>query len=176
MSTKHNLISVPKNYNKGIVRVFLFEIKRVEEKSWVKICQYSFGGHTKDWEAGASGEGDPQTNAFTSEGIKPWALKVRVGLNCAGLLKIQQKHLFLPPDASDWSRCMLLLFIDVVCKLHVVLLLRCKYWNQTGVFPCHYHSIEQNTTGHPKYRKTKEINRYSGSGEGAVRNIQYNHK
>lgn len=69
----------------------------------MKICQYAFGGHSKDGEAGASGEGDPQTNAFTGEGIKPWALKVRVGLNCAGLLKIQQKHLFfffffLPPE------------------------------------------------------------------------------
>lgn len=60
----------------------------------MKICQYAFGGHGKDGEAGASGEGDPQTNAFTGEGIKPWALKVRVGLNCAALLKIQQKHLF----------------------------------------------------------------------------------
>lgn len=68
----------------------------------MKICQYAFGGHSKDGEAGASGEGDPQTNAFTGERIKPWALKVRVGLNCAGLLKIQQKHLFffffLPPE------------------------------------------------------------------------------
>lgn len=75
----------------------------------MKICQYAFGGHSKDGEAGASGEGDPQTNAFTGEGIKPWALKVRVGLNCAALLKIQQ-HLFFPlnvPDASDWTRYML---------------------------------------------------------------------
>lgn len=72
----------------------------------MKICQYAFGGHSKDGEAGASGEGDPQTNAFTGEGIKPWALKVRVGLNCAGLLKIQQKHLFFfmkVPDAEDWT-------------------------------------------------------------------------
>lgn len=77
----------------------------------MKICQYAFGGHSKDGEAGASGEGDPQTNAFTGEGIKPWALKVRVGLNCRALLKIQPKHFFffLPhptlnvPDASDWT-------------------------------------------------------------------------
>ena len=73
----------------------------------MKICQYAFGGHSKDGQAGASGEGDPQTNAFTGEGIKPWALKVRVGLNCAGLLKIQQKHFFFHPlnvpDASDWT-------------------------------------------------------------------------
>lgn len=68
----------------------------------MKICQYAFGGHGKDGEAGASGEGDPQTNAFTGEGIKPWALKVRVGLNCAALLKIQQKHLFFP----ECSRCL----------------------------------------------------------------------
>ncbi len=67
-----------------------------KKESWVKICQDAFGGHSKDREAGASGEGDPQTNAFASEGIKPWALKVRVGLNCATLLKIQQKHLFFP--------------------------------------------------------------------------------
>lgn len=67
----------------------------------MKICQYAFGGHGKDGEAGASGEGDPQTNAFTGEGIKPWALKVRVGLNCAALLEIQQKHLF-----SECSRCL----------------------------------------------------------------------
>lgn len=59
-------------------------------------------------EPGAGGEGDPQTNAFTSEGIKPWALKVRVGLNRAALLKIQQQqHLSFPPDASDRSRCVL---------------------------------------------------------------------
>lgn len=64
----------------------------------MKICQYAFGGHGKD---GASGKGDPQTNAFTGEGIKPRALKVRVGLNCAALLKIQQKHLFF----SECSRC-----------------------------------------------------------------------
>lgn len=69
----------------------------------MKICQYLFGGHSKDREAGASGEGDPQTNAFTSEGIKPWALKVRVGLNSAALLKIPQKYLFFPPNAPDAS-------------------------------------------------------------------------
>lgn len=60
------------------------------------ICQCTFEGHCKDDEAGASSGGDPQTNAFTSEGIKPWALRVRVGLNCAGLLKIQPKHPLLP--------------------------------------------------------------------------------
>lgn len=65
-----------------------------KEEGWVKICQAAFGGHGKDREAGASGEGDPQTNAFTVEGIRPRALKVRVGLNCASLLKIQQKLFF----------------------------------------------------------------------------------
>lgn len=73
----------------------------------MKICQYAFGGHGKDGEAGASGEGDPQTNAFTGEGIKPWALKVRVGLNCAALLKIQHLFFLNVPDASDWIWCML---------------------------------------------------------------------
>lgn len=76
----------------------------------MKICQYASEGHGKDGEAVASSEGDPQTNAFTSEGIKPWALRVRVGLNCAGLLKIQRQHLFFPPlnvpDASDWTDVM----------------------------------------------------------------------
>lgn len=107
----------------------------------MKICQYAFGGHSKDGEAGASGEGDPQTNAFTGEGIKPWALKVRVGLNCAGLLKIQQKHLFFffffyplnVSDASDWmyEKNTVAFFIEVVCE-HFSPPLRCKYLYQAG--------------------------------------------
>lgn len=119
----------------------------------MKICQYAFGGHSKDREAGASGEGDPQTNAFTSEGIKPWALKVRVGLNCAALLKIQQKHLFFPPGCS---RCLRLDHVyvgegggkkcgcfsfEVVYKRHLSLLLRCKYLYQIGESPCQCHGI-----------------------------------
>ncbi|CAF96326.1 unnamed protein product [Tetraodon nigroviridis] len=47
---------------------------------------------TKDREPGGGGEGDPQTNAFTSAGIRPWALKVRAGLNRAAPLKIQQQQ------------------------------------------------------------------------------------
>lgn len=62
---------------------------------------YALEGHCKDGVASAGGEVDPQTNAFTGEGIKPWALRVRVGLNCAALLKIQQKH-----HLSECSRCL----------------------------------------------------------------------
>lgn len=73
----------------------------------MKICQFVFGGHSKDGEASANSEGDPQKkekkekNAFTSEGIKPRALKVRVGLNCAALLKIQHRHLFFFLNVPD---------------------------------------------------------------------------
>lgn len=66
----------------------------------MKICQHAFEGHGKDRKAGASSEGGPQTNALTGEGIKPQAL--RVGLNCAALLKIQQKHLYC--ECSRWLR------------------------------------------------------------------------
>lgn len=41
----------------------------------MKICQCDFEGHAKDEDGAASGEGDPQTNAFTGEGIKPQALE-----------------------------------------------------------------------------------------------------
>ena len=109
----------------------------------MKICQYAFGGHCKDIEAGASSEGYPQTNAFTGEGIKPWALKVRVGLNCAALLKYSRSTFFSPlhfPDASDWIGCMLekkihSLFIEVVGRRHFLRLLRCKYLYQAEESP-----------------------------------------
>lgn len=55
------------------------------EESWVKICQCAFEGHGKDRKAGASSEGGPQTNTLAGEWIKPEGL--RVGLNCAALLK-----------------------------------------------------------------------------------------
>ena len=65
-------------------------------EAWEKIFFFldewrsgsSFEGRGKDREAGASSDGDPQTNAFVGEGIKPQALRVRAGLNCAALLKL----------------------------------------------------------------------------------------
>lgn len=65
----------------------------------MKICLFSFEGHGKDGEASAGGKGDAQTNAFTSEGIKPWALRRRGGIElCIPVEKTQKKHF---PDVGE---------------------------------------------------------------------------
>lgn len=64
------------------IMTFSWEKKKVLiwKNSRVKICRSISEGQTKDREAGAGGEGDPQTSAFTSEGNKPQALRIRVGI------------------------------------------------------------------------------------------------
>lgn len=108
------------------------------------MCQWAFGGRGKD---GASREGDPQTNAFAGEGIKPLALKVRLGLNRVALLKLQQKKLLYLCFifSSECSRCLRLdpvrageinplppffFFIEASCKQYFPLLFPCKYLHE----------------------------------------------